>query len=252
MKRSVGLVSIITPFKNSMKYFEQTYYSVISQTYSDFEWIIIDDNSMCDEKLALKEICQDSRITILENTELQGAGGARNTGLNHVSGKYITFIDSDDIWEDVFIEKSVNFILENEINSCFSGYNRYLENKKEYMLPFIPSKSVSSNAILAGCDISCLTFLGLTQYLKSDVRFGDYRARNDLCFFYKYLIESGESYSTNSILATYRLGKKSISSNKIKLFKYQYLTNRYVAGNSILKSVLNVMSWAIYGLIKYK
>ncbi|HGY9583154.1 glycosyltransferase family 2 protein [Vibrio harveyi] len=252
MQNNNDLVSIITPFKNSIKYFQETYDSVMSQSYDQFEWFIIDDGSDTDQYSALLNLCKDARVKVLENNEEAGAGGARNTGLKHVSGKFITFIDSDDMWDKDFILNSISFINENEVNSCFSGYKRYLENKNQFMSSFFPSKIVSSENILRGCDISCLTFFGLSEYLKEDVKFGNYRARNDLYFFYHYLINSGDSHPNKSILATYRIGKKSISSNKIKLIKYQYILNRDVANNSLIKTIFNVVIWAGYGLLKYR
>lgn len=252
MQNNNDLVSIITPFKNSMRYFQETYDSVISQSYDRFEWFIIDDGSDKEQYSALIELCKDDRVKVLDNNEEPGAGGARNTGLKHVSGKFITFIDSDDMWDKDFLSNSKSFINKNEVNSCFSGYKRYVENKSQFMSSFKPSRIVSSESILRGCDISCLTFFGLSKYLNEDVKFGNYRARNDLYFFYHYLLYSGESYPNSSVLATYRLGKKSISSNKIKLIKYQYIMNRNIANSSHLKAMLNVIIWAGYGLFKYR
>lgn len=252
IKNNNGLVSIITPFKNSIRFFLETYNSVISQSYEKFEWFIIDDGSDSQQYSELVELCKDSRVIVLENVQEAGAGGARNTGLRNVSGEYITFIDSDDMWEENFILDSMLFLTKNKVNSCFSGYKRYLENKSQFMSSFTPSKAVSATSILKGCDISCLTFFGLSKYLQESVKFGNYRARNDLYFFYQYLIMSGDSYPNKSILATYRIGKQSISSNKLKLIKYQFIMNRDVAKNSIPKSVLNVIIWVAYGLSKYR
>jgi len=246
------LVSIVTPFKNSIEYFLETYKSVIGQSYGNFEWFIVDDGSDHEQYVKLNQICKDHRVKILSNVESPGAGGARNTALRYISGEFVTFIDSDDVWDEDFISKSLSFLVENDFNSCFSGYNRYLENKSQYMHPFKPSKNVTSDIILRGCDISCLTFFGLSRFVKDHVRFGDYRARNDLYFFYYYLLESGVSHANENILATYRLGKKSISSNKIKLIKYQYAISRYVAKKTLIKSIANVIAWSVYGIIKYK
>ena len=92
-------VSIITPFKNSFKTFKETYRTVINQTYKDFEWIIVDDKSDLSEFNNLKNFVKDSRVIIYSNNGKPGPGGARNFGLEKLSGDFLTFIDSDDLWE---------------------------------------------------------------------------------------------------------------------------------------------------------
>ena len=120
------------------------------------------------------------------------------------------------------------------------------------MSDFMPRKrDVVADDILSGCDISCLTFFGVWNERLNSVRFGEYTARSDLAFFFKYLEIANCCSFTGLNLAKYNIGKNTVSSNKFKLIKYQYLISRDLAKLSRPEAIYNVLSWAIYGLRKY-
>ena len=244
-------VSIITPFKNSISFFKSTYLSVINQEHIDFEWFIIDDGSLEEQFDELTAICTDPRVTILKNPGDNGAGPARNHGLASIKGDYFTFIDADDLWDNTFLSDSLSYLRTTDLDICYSGYRRLMYHRNTYLDDFIPSKSVNATDLLSGCDISCLTFFASSSKLDDSIRFGAFRARNDLVFFYKFLEKAGSAASTNKVNATYRINSNSISSNKFKLIKYQYLVSRVIAEKSLIKSFVNVLKWGLYGLTKY-
>jgi len=244
-------VSIITPFKDSIAFFKSTYLSVINQDYNDFEWFIIDDGSLEEQFAELTAICTDPRVTILKNLGDNGAGPARNHGLAAINGDYFTFIDADDLWDSTFLSDSLSYLRTTNLDICYSGYRRLMYHRNTYLDDFIPSESVNAADLLSGCDISCLTFFASTSKLDHSIRFGAFRARNDLVFFYKFLEKAGSASSTNKVNATYRINSNSISSNKFKLIKYQYLVSRVIAKKSLITSFVNVLKWGLYGLTKY-
>ena len=245
------LISIITPVKKGNLLFKNTYKSVISQTFKNFKWIIVYDDNVKDFGFIDYIGRLDKRIDIkFSYSKEKGAGIARNIGLKYADGDFITFIDSDDEWQSSFLNDSLSFLLRKGVSSCFSGYKRWSIEESKYLSRFTSNKeNINAQEILRGCDISCLTFFARNQNTLPS--FGSYRARNDLVFFYKYLKLFGDSYNTSYLLGQYNISKNSISSNKLKLIKYQFLVNKNIAGNSFIKSLINSFAWVLYGINKY-
>ena len=126
----MDLVSIIVPVYNVERYLEECVQSLVKQTYSDIEIILVDDGSkdssgkMCDQFEK-----EDSRIKVIHK-ENAGLGFARNSGLDVAKGKYVTFIDSDDVADENLIENLIKGIHENKADTCIGGFKRITENGK--------------------------------------------------------------------------------------------------------------------------
>lgn len=243
-------ISIITPIKNGSKLFESTYKSVINQDYKFFEWIIIDDCSSEYEFNKIKNIIKDKRVKFIKSNNPNGPGPSRNIGLNLAKGEYITFIDSDDLWNKNFLSTSINFLESKKYDFVFSGYKRYVMDTKKYLSDFIPRNQVTQNSILRGSDISCLTAVLKREFLDQSTLFGDIPSRNDLVFFYS-ITKKTIAMPISEVLATYRIRNQSVSSNKLKALKYQFIVNYKIANNSFFLSSMNVIRWVIYGFFKY-
>lgn len=247
----MDLISIITPIKNGYELFQSTYHSVIQQTYARFEWIIVDDGSDKDDIDRIKSIINDDRVLYIIGNNNLGPGGARNIGLKNISGKYVSFIDSDDLWDRDFLQICYNSIKSDDIGFVFSGYRRYIIEDENYLKDFIPRRIFHSDDILKGSDISCLTALIKTDFLDDTTFFGEIPARNDLVFFFRVLLKT-PAIPISATLATYRLKKNSVSSNKIRAMKYQFHVNRRYANKNLLVSIINVGIWIFYGFKKYR
>lgn len=244
-------VSIITPYKNSHNTFPSTYKSVINQTYEDFEWIIIDDGSSKEGFKKLIDIANDKRVSVYKNEGNFGPGGARNHGLKMVKGRFLTFLDSDDLWEENYLDKMTSLIFKSD-GIIFSGYRRFDYTNKKYISDFIPSKKkITKNNILKGNPLSCLSTFIDTNKLQFLPEFGNYAARNDLVFFYKLLEQISYAKPINLVLGTYNLIPKSVSRNKFKALYFQWLVCRDIAKLSVFISIYNCICWAVYGVKKY-
>ena len=127
MKKS--LISVIMPVYGVEKYLDNSINSVLNQTYTNFELILVDDKSpdKCPE-ICDKYACQDNRIKVIHKEQNQGLGFARNTGYSAANGEYICFLDSDDYMEPNLLEKAFNALNENTEIVVF-GINRVFENK---------------------------------------------------------------------------------------------------------------------------
>lgn len=246
----MDLISIITPIKNNSQLFKSTYLSVIQQTHKNFEWLIIDDGSTDIELKNISNIIDDDRVKYIIGNKNLGPGGARNLGLDKISGNYLSFIDSDDLWGINFLSTCLRIIKEQKCGFVFSGYRRYMIGDDKYLKDFIPNKTVSERSILKGSDISCLTALIDTNLIDSSTRFGNIPTRNDLVFFYRVL-KKDRALPINEVLATYRINNISVSSNKLRALKYQYLVNKKYAGNSFVVTTTNIFCWIFYGIKKY-
>jgi len=106
-----NLVSVITPVYNSEKFIEKTIESVLNQTYEDFEYILINDKSSDNSEQIIRNYMEkDSRIKLINLEKNSGPAIARNRGIELSQGKYIAFIDSDDIWKKDKLKKQIDFM----------------------------------------------------------------------------------------------------------------------------------------------
>lgn len=243
------MVSIITPFYNSKDYFDKTFESVLSQTYKDWEWIIVDDCSTDGSTDFLKNLeGKDKRIKIIFSEKNGGSATARNIGLKHASGRYITFLDSDDLLDPSYLECQLDFIRDNG-PLITSGYRR---DRNGTVSTFMPRDLITFKKALKGNDMSCLT----TMYDRSiigEVKFHEDFQRDEDYVFWLEILRKGVSCKTNkTILATYYLHENSKNSQKKKLFKPRYNVYHKVLGFGSFKSLWLVFTYFLYGLKKYR
>lgn len=244
-----GLISIITPNYNSSRYLFETYQSVISQSYPNWEWVIVDDNSSDNSKEIIKSF-NDSRIILLENSENKGAAYSRNLALKEAKGRFITFLDSDDLWENNFLEISINYLINSEETLVYSSYKRVDENLNKLLDDFISIDYVDYDRILLNCPIPMLTAMYDTKSI-GKIYFPDVELREDHAMWINLLRKIKYARSINQSLGIYRMRDNSVSRNKfiigIKQFKLYY----DFMNMNFFKSSYYTFCWAINGLKKY-
>lgn len=247
-----SLVSIITPTYNSEAFILQTIRSVQNQTYKNWELIIVDDCSTDETvKLIIQEAQKDNRITLIKLNENSGPAKARNAGIEKISGKYMTFLDADDIWFPEFITTSIETILKNQVFFVYSSYRRSNENLEFVYSDFIVPQKVTYTDILKTNSISCLTaFIDVEKLGKK--RMPDIFKRQDMGLWLQYLKEIPYAYGIQQPLAIYRIRKNSLSRKKSKLLKYQWQFYREVEHLSILQSAYYMINWMYKGFFKYR
>lgn len=245
-------VSIITPCYNSEKYIRETIRSVQQQTYTDWEHIVVDDASTDGTPEIMKELAkQDSRITFLSLTVNSGSAVARNRGIEMAKGRYLTFIDSDDLWYPDFIEISIATILKTKIPFVYASYRRANENLEFIYSDFIVPKKVNYTDILKSNSISCLTaFLDVKVLGKMTMPL--VRKRQDMGLWLKYLKKIEFAYGILEPKAIYRIRLNSLSRNKISLIRSQWQFYRVIEQLSFIYSMYYMLCWMYYGHIKYR
>jgi glycosyltransferase involved in cell wall biosynthesis len=245
------LVSIITPLYNGVKYIAETIESVVSQTYTNWEMIIIDDGSTDNSVSVVEKYLCDSRIRLLQQKNM-GSAAARNNGIRQAQGQYIALLDSDDLWECNFLESQIKFIKERKATLVYSSYKRINERSEEILRPLIARSSVTYNQMLITNFIGCLTGLyDITNYGKIYLREELKSLRDDYAYWLDIIKLCGIAYGNQAVLAKYRIVSSSTTGKKKKLIKTQFnFYNKYL-GLGYFRSVIYLFYWGIWGLIKF-
>ncbi len=242
-------VSIITPLYNSEEYIAGAIDSVLAQSYTDFEMIIIDDHSQ-DNSVSIVKSYTDPRIQLICMKENKGAGIARNKGIEAAKGRYIAFLDSDDLWLPNKLEKQTTFMRSRNLSFCFSSFY-LMDNKGKCLKKYIEAlPKVDYKKMLKNNYIGCLTAIYDTQTL-GKIYMTAHKKRQDWGLWLKILSKIKYAESIDEPLAYYRLGNKSLSQYKWKLIWPNYLFYREQVGLSFLESTIRIVLFVFY-YIHYK
>ena len=238
----MALVSVITPAYNCKGTINGTCDSVFSQTINDWELIIIDDCSTDGSFEYIKELTKDdSRIKVFQTSKNSGSAAARNIGLKHATGRYITFLDSDDLLDPNYLECQLEFIKDNG-PLISAGYRRQTEHTCTDF--YVPEETDYKKA-LRGNPLSCLT----TMYDRSvigDLYFDEtYNRHEDYIFWLTILKRGIVAKGDHKVLATYVIHSNSKNSNKSKLVKSMYRVYHESQGFNWLKSWIYVFRYAL-------
>jgi teichuronic acid biosynthesis glycosyltransferase TuaG len=245
------LVSIITPSYKSERFISQTIESVLSQTYKNWEMIIVDDLSPDkSNEIIEKYIIKDSRIKLIKLEKNSGPAVARNRAIKEAKGRYISFLDADDLWMPEKLKKQIEFMSKNNLSFTYSSYN--LIDKEGGNIGFFETKNyIYYYSILKTNPIGCLTAIYDTQKL-GKVYMPNILLGQDYSLWLKILKEIKTTKGMLEPLATYRILDNSISSNKKIAALYQWKIYREVEKLGIFKSIYYFVHYAYYGLKKYK
>lgn len=216
------IVSIITPAFKCKSTIEETYQSIIKQSFRDWEWIIVEDNSNDGTYEFIKNLIKDDkRIILLKTNENSGAAIARNVGIEHAIGKYIAFLDSDDLWKPEKLQKQIKFMSDNCYAFTFTNYDLlfFSGNIKKHK---IKKSQVRYKDLLKRNYIGCLTVVYDSDILGKIFMPLDCEKREDHGAWLDVTRNGTIAYKMNDYLSMYRIGNNTVSSNKFKMIKYQY------------------------------
>lgn len=216
------MVSIITPAFNASKTIFDTYYSLKSQTFEDWEWIVVDDCSTDNTFEIISEIAKkDNRVVLIRNCINSGAAQSRNAGISRAKGRYIAFIDSDDLWLSEKLAKQLEFMSKHNYPFTFTNYFivKSSGKKRDYC---VKRDFVTYKNILRTNPIGCSTVVFDSFVLGKQYMPTDSPKREDHAAWLDILKKSEKAYRLPESLTLYRVGNKSVSSNKFKMIKYQY------------------------------
>lgn len=242
-------VSIIMPLYNCQAYMSESIDSVLNQTYSSWELILVDDNSTDSTLRVAKEFeLSDQRIKVLELKNNSGAAVARNTAIALASGRYIAFLDSDDLWHEEKLSKQLSFMQDNQVAFTYSSYKQIDEEGKLLAEISVPSK-VGYKQLLKTNVIGCLTVIYDTKMIgKHEMPL--IRKRQDFGLWLKLLKTVDYAYGIKEPLAFYRVRKGSISSNKLSAAKFTWDLYRKIECLPLHKALYYFSCYAIGGVAK--
>lgn len=242
-KKHTPLISIITPAYNAEHFITDAIDSVLEQTYAHWEMIIVDDCSTDNtvEKIELS-MKQDDRISFFGLTENLGSAIARNTAINMAKGRYIAFLDSDDIWFPEKLEKQLRFMQENNIAFSFTEYMRIKGDGTELNANIKAPRSIGYEGLLKHCVIGCLTVM-LDKEKIGKVHMIELRARQDYVLWLNITKQGFLAYGIPEVLAKYRVGKSSISSNKLKMLRINWNVYRRIEKQGFVKSAWCLLNY---------
>ncbi len=243
-----NLVSIITPVYNAKNYIEDTINSVLNQTYTEWEMIMVDDGSTDGSAEFIEAFIyalNDPRLRIIKLPENKSAAYARNMGVEAAKGRYIAFIDSDDIWRCDKLKKEIEFISQNKVGFVFSDYEFGDESAKPTgKIVHVPDKLTFKKA-LTKTTIFTSTVMFDTQLIdKSQIKMPLIKSE-DTALWWTILSSGVTAYGINENLVIYRRPSKSLSSGKVEALRRIWRLYRKIAGLNIFQAMFYFVIWTI-------
>ena len=228
------LVSIITPVYNAEKFIEETITSVQNQTHTNWEHLLVDDKSSDNSVAIIEEASKkDQRIKLIKLEENGGPAVARNKAIELANGRYLAFLDADDLWFEFHLKASLDFMKINSHAFVFASFKRSNENLEFVYSDFVVPEKVSYTDILKSNSIGCLTAVIDTKSL-GKMEMPLIRKRQDMGLWLKYLKKIDYAYGINKTHAIYRIRENSLSRDKKSLIKYQWEFYRKVENSFFL------------------
>jgi len=247
------LVSVIMPAYNASKYISESISSVLTQTYSNLELIVIDDCSTDNTVHIVKKILQDEdRLSLIENKENSGPGISRNKGIKKSRGQYVAFLDSDDLWLKGKLNDQIEFMHSKNAAISFTSFRRFnLDDSDVGRLITVPD-SLDYHGLLKNTAIATSTVV-IDRYIVGEIVLTNVSKDyvEDYLLYYSVIKKCGFAFGLNKDLMRYRVVSNSFSRNKYKYAKKVWRTYRDIEGLNVFLSGYYFMHYAFRGVLKY-
>ena len=245
------LVSIIMPCYNAERYIAQSIESVLAQTYRNWELLITDDCSTDGSvKIATKYSLLDDRISLLVPDEHQGIARARNMSISRARGRFVAFLDSDDIWYPEKLERQVNYMLENDLAFTYTSYELIdwqgnPKNKTVKDAGVMSYKKYLRNTII--CCGTVVIDREKTGHFATPI----IRTSEDMSLWLSIMKRGFDAYPVPGPLHKYRITPGSASSNKINAACDVWRVYRKMEKLSLAASVFNFVCYTFNAVKKH-
>lgn len=243
-----GLVSIVVPVHNAGAYIEKTIESVKAQTYAEWELILINDNSEDDSRAKILNCIKedDGQIRLIDILGTNaGAARARNEGIEAARGRYIAFLDADDIWMPDKLEKELAFMREKEAGFVFSAYEfGDEEGAGTGKVVSVPEELIYKRALSRTVIFTSTVLIDRRQIEKQLILMPDVKSE-DTAAWWQIMRAGYTAHGLNEVLAIYRRPAKSLSSNKAEAVRRIWNLYRKREGLPFFYSVYNLFFWAV-------
>lgn len=247
-----GLVSVITPTYNCADFIGETIKSVLRQSYKSWEMIIVDDCSTDDTiKIVKKYADNDIRIKYYKLDENLGAAAARTKAMELACGKYMAFLDSDDLWTPHKLERQIKFMENNDYAFSCTAYKQIDENGNSLNRIIKTVEKTDYNRLLLDCPVGNSTVMYNVEKM-GKFKVPDIRKRNDDALWLTMLKKEKYIWGMPDVLMKYRIRSNSISSNKFKVIKYHWILYRDIEHLSVMRSLFHIGLWCFLKVFKIK
>ena len=245
------MCSVITASFNSSRFIADAVRSVISQSYDKWELIIVDDGSTdISSEIARRFSRDDQRIKVIELGQNMGAAFARNVGIRSAQGRFISFLDCDDIWTADKLAKQLPLFEKNQVALVYGSYEKMdADGNRHHRVVKVPGL-ITYGDLLKTCRIGCLTAVYDTKKT-GKVEMPPLRMGQDYGLWLSILKRGYVAVGVEDVVAYYRVGKKSLSSNKLHKARYQWEIYRKVEHLGFARSIYCFVNYVFHGLWKY-
>lgn len=247
-----GMVSVIMPSFNTAAFIGDSIQSVFAQSYKDWELIIVDDCSTDNTDQVVKPFLDDQRVRYLKNEKNCGAAVSRNYALREAKGKWIAFLDSDDLWLPEKLEKQIDFMEKNDYHFSYTNYAEIDIEGKRNGISVTGPKRITKSGFFNYCWPGCLTVMYDAETIGL-IQIADIKKNNDYAMWLK-VCRNADCFLLDEELALYRRGRVgSVSSHSIiTLLEWHYKLYREAEGQIIVMSLINTARNMIFGFYKKK
>lgn len=244
------IVSIIMPSYNTASYVKDSVQSVFDQTYPNWELIIVDDCSPDNTDEIVAPLLSDKRIRYLKNEVNSGAAVSRNRALREARGKWVAFLDSDDLWMPEKLEKQIRFMKENDYHFSYTNYEEINEAGEVTGVYVTGPRRITKTEMFNYCWPGCLTVMYDREKVGL-IQIADIRKNNDYAMWLK-VCKKADCYLLNETLAQYRKGRiGSVSTQSIKtMIRWHYKLFREAEEQGRLLSTINTGRNLLFGFYK--
>lgn len=246
----MDLVSIITPTWNCGRFIAETIRSVQAQTYTNWELLIVDDCSSDNtETIVNRFIAEDNRIKYFRNNSNSGAAVSRNFALQQAQGRWIAFLDSDDLWMPKKLERQIRFMQNNDYAFSYHKYSEIDEQSSDLGVTVSGIKHINRKRQFDYCWQGCLTVM-YDQMAVGLIQIADIKKNNDYAIWLQ-VIRKADCYLLDECMAKYRRRTGSISNHGYTaLLKWHYKLFREAENQNAILSAINTCRNIFWGIVK--
>lgn len=246
-------ISVIVPVYNVEKYIVETIKCVQAQTYPEWELLLVEDRSTDGTLSVLQEYlekCKDGRIRLLSQPVNQGAAKARNRGVSEATGRYIAYLDADDLWVPDKLEKELAFLKQKQAKFVFTGYEFADEQGRGLGKIVKVPERLGYKEALKNTTIFTSTVMLDALGIKKELLMMPGIKSEDTALWWRLLRSGYTAFGLDENLVKYRRPGKSLSSNKLEAIRRIWNLYRRAEGMSVLASARNFCFWAFHAVLR--
>ena len=243
------IVSVIMPYFKKKKFFKKSYYSVLKQKIKNIEIVIIYDDIDLSDLVYLKKIINNRKNTkLIQNKKNYGVAISRNIGIKNSVGKYLAFLDCDDIWSKNKLFEQIQYMNINNLDFTHTSY-KVISEKGKYLYNFNVEPLLSYKELLKSCDIGLSTVVIRSRILNS-FRFKKIKTKEDYLLWLELSKKGYKITGINKYLTAWRKVKNSLSSDMLQKIKDSFRIYYFYEKQNLLKAILSVFVLSFFALKK--